>query len=697
MPPESRKDLLERIRDLQQRLEEAEETLRALRGGEVDAVVASGPGGDRVYTLKGADEAYRVMVENMAEGALTLMPDGLILFSNEQFASMLEAPLEHVIGSSIHYFVAPEDRPALSAVLAGSFGGKVEVRLKKGAATLPAQVSANALSFDGTECVCLIVTDLTEQKRIQEIVAAEGALRESEARLRALGDNLPEGAIYRYCQDAGGGRHFEFASAGLERLTGVPLAEILRDAGAVYRTIVPQDFERLQAAAALSATRLTRFEMEVRHTHRTSGELRWSLLRSMPSRRPDGSIVWDGIQIDITERRAAENELRLREDEFRQAQKMESIGVLAGGIAHDFNNLLTGVIGNASLALDSMSAHDENRPLIEAAMRSASRAADLTRQMLAYAGKGRFLVGPVSLSEAVREMADLLRSSVPATIGIELDLDGEVPPVEADAGQVQQIVMNLILNASEAIGNETGRITVQTRTREVDAAMIEQFRQDLPAGNYVCLEVEDTGSGMDEATKARIFEPFFTTKFAGRGLGLAAVHGIVRAHHGAVLVYSHLGKGTHFTVLLPVAGSSAFEKAEVVSSARVLDVPGTALVVDDEETVRLVAKTTLERAGYRVLLATNGIEAVEMLQGAAGEIAFVLLDLTMPLMSGEETLERLRAIRADVPVLLSSGYNQVEIIKRFAGRGLAGFIGKPYSSATLLEKIKSLRVRPASG
>ena len=696
MAPETKRDLLERIRDLQQRLDEAEETLRALRGGEVDAVVASGPDGDRVYTLKGADEAYRVMVQNMAEGALTLMPDGLILFSNEQFASMLGVPLERVIGSSIHDFIAPQHAPVLSAVLAGSLGGKAEIRLKKAETTLPAQVSANTLWFDGTECVCLIVTDLTEQKRTQEIVAAESALRESEARLRAVGDNLPEGAIYRYSLDAGGKPSFEFVSAGMERLTGVPVAEILRDATAVDRTMVPEDFERLQAATALSRAHLTRFEMELRHTHRATGEQRWSLLRSMPSRRPDGSTIWDGIQIDITDRKAAEGELRLRDDQLRQAQKMESIGVLAGGIAHDFNNLLTGVIGNASLALDSMPPRDENRPLIEAVMQSANRAADLTRQMLAYAGKGRFLVGPVSLSEAVREIADLLRSSVPATIGLDFDLQEDIPPVEADPGQVRQIVMNLILNASEAIGDWPGKITVQTQTRDVDAAMIEQFRLDLAAGTYVCLEVEDTGSGMDEATKARIFEPFFTTKFPGRGLGLAAVHGIVCAHNGAMHVYSHPGKGAHFTVLLPAAGAVAPQQAEEAPELQPRLAQGTVLVVDDEETVRQVAKTSLERFGYRVLLARNGIEAVEIFGQSPDQVTLVLLDLTMPLMSGEETLGRLRAIRPDVPVLLSSGYNQIEVIKRFTGRGLAGFIGKPYSSATLIEKIKSISGRPAA-
>ena len=482
-------------------------------------------------------------------------------------------------------------------------------------------------------------------------------------------------------------------SAGIERLTGVSAAELMRDAAAVDRTIEPEDFERLRAATAFSASHLTQFEMELRHTHRATGELRWSLLRSMPWRRADGSTIWDGIQLDITDRKADEEKLRVREDQLRQAQKMESIGVLAGGMAHDFNNLLTGVIGNASLALDSMEPSDENRPLIEAAMLSAQRAADLTRQMLAYAGKGRFIVGPVSLSEAVREMAGLLRGSVPATIEIDLNLDSKIPPVEADEGQIQQIVMNLVLNASEAIGDRPGRITVLTETRELDTAAINQYHLGIPAGTYVCLEVEDTGPGMDQATRARIFEPFFTTKFTGRGLGLAAVHGIVRAHDGAVFVYSHPGKGAHFKVLLPAAGSYAIEKPEVPSGVQDLGGHGTALVVDDEETVRLVAKTSLERAGYRVLLATNGIEAVEVFKQAADQIAFVILDLTMPQMSGEETLERLRAIRTDVPVLLSSGYNQVEVIKRFTGRGLAGFIGKPYSSATLLEKVKSVRKR----
>ena len=515
-----------------------------------------GPEGDRVYTLKGADEAYRVMVQNMAEGALTLTHDGLILFSNEQFASLLGVPLERVIGSPIHEFVASEDAPVINALLAGAGGPAAEVRLKKAdSALVPAHLSASALPLDEVECVCLIVTDLTEQQRIREIQHAEEMSRESEARLRALGDNLPEGAIYRYREDLDGSRHFDFISAGIERLTGVPAAEILRNSAALFRLIVPEDIERHHAAIARSREQLVRFEIELRQRHRTTGELRWALLRSMPSRLPDGATVWEGIQLDITEQKRAAEQLRIREDQVRRAQKMESIGVLAGGIAHDFNNLLTGVLGNASLALDSMSTSDPNRPLIEDLMVSATQAADLTRQMLAYAGKGRFIVRPVNISETVRQVANLVRSSVPAIIAIEFDLAEGIPSAEADAGQIQQVLMNLVINASEAIGGQPGKITIHTGTRNLDPAAIEQFQLDIPEGAYVCLDVRDTGPGVDEAIKSKMFEPFFTTKFAGRGLGLAAVHGIARAHKGAVLVDSGPGGGAQFTVLLPVAGA----------------------------------------------------------------------------------------------------------------------------------------------
>jgi PAS domain S-box-containing protein len=808
-----KQQLLERIRELENRLEEAEETLRAIRSGEVDAVVAEGPEGNAVYTLRSADEGYRLMVQQMSEGAATLTPDGLILFANDQLATMLGVPLERVIGSRIQNFVVAEDAGALDAVLSLHDGARFELRLKRSdGSAVPVYLSAGWLRFDSTECVALVVTDLTEQKRNEQIVAAEKlarsileqaavailvvdsngrivrasraseelagtavllrefggvfqlhsqadsrdltfqeilsavrregsiaglqaiaqlpggrtsnvimnaaplvgldseplgcvvvlsditelmrsqeALRESESRLRTLGDNLPEGAIYRYRREADGTGRLEFVSAGIERLTGVPAAEAMRDIDTVNGTLLPEDLERLRAAEDESYERLTRFEIEVRQTHRLTGEVRWSLFRSMPSRRADGVTIWDGILLDITDRKRTEEDLSAKEQQLRQAQKMESIGVLAGGIAHDFNNLLTGVLGNASLMLDNLPAWDPNRSLIDGLMESANRAADLTRQLLAYAGKGRFFVQRVSVSRSVREMGDLLRASVPSNVEIGMDLQDEMPAVEGDSGQIAQIVMNLVLNASEAIGNRPGRIEIKTQARSVDETMISLARLEISPGTYICLEVRDSGSGMDEATQARIFEPFFTTKFAGRGLGLAAVHGIVRAHKGAIHVYSQPGRGSTFTVLLPVSAGKVLPKAEAPAELEELRGQGTILVVDDEQVMRTVARAALERFGYNVLLAKNGVEALEVFQQSAGEIAVVLLDLTMPLMSGEETLEKLRAVRPDVPVLLSSGYNQIEVIRRFTGRGPAGFVGKPYTAAELAAKVKSVR------
>jgi CheY-like chemotaxis protein len=364
--------------------------------------------------------------------------------------------------------------------------------------------------------------------------------------------------------------------------------------------------------------------------------------------------------------------------------------VLAGGIAHDFNNLLTGVIGNAGLVMESMPVWDVNRPAMTGLLESAQRAASLTRQLLAYAGKGRFWIERLDISQSVRDMSDLLRASVPSSIAIDQDFQEKIAAVEGDTGQIEQIVMNLVLNASEAIGERPGHIRIRTGTRSVDEAMIAECGWTIPAGTYVYLEVHDDGSGMDHATQARIFAPFYTTKFMGRGLGLAAVHGIVQKHAGVIHVYSRPGLGSVFTVLFPAVAAGASAKAEVTEDPRDLSGKGTVLVVDDEETVRAVATATLERHGYRVMTATNGVEALEVFGRSPNEISVVVLDMTMPLMGGEETLGKLKAMRADIPVLLSSGYNEPDVMRRFTGQGLAGFIGKPYSARDLLAKIRAV-------
>jgi signal transduction histidine kinase len=385
-------------------------------------------------------------------------------------------------------------------------------------------------------------------------------------------------------------------------------------------------------------------------------------------------------------------EMARQEERLRQSQKIESIGILAGGIAHDFNNLLTGVLGNASLALDSLPAGSPNRPLLQGVMQASERAAHLTRQLLAYAGKGRFVLEALDLSQQVREITTLIQTSIPKNVQLNLDLAERLPCVDADASQIQQIIMNLVINGAEAIPEgQAGSVLIATAVQDVDEDYIRAaaFRTPVDPGSYVTLEVHDTGVGMDEQTQARIFDPFFTTKFTGRGLGLAAVMGIVKGHRGALKIYSTPGRGSTFKVLLPASESALPPSGGRQPDTAALTGKGTVLVIDDEPIVRSVAKSTLERFGYDVRVCQNGPSGVEVFRSMPSEILVVLLDMSMPFMSGEETFRQLRSIRPDVRVILSSGYNEVEAISRFTGKGLAGFIQKPYTGSKLAETLRT--------
>jgi PAS domain S-box-containing protein len=411
-----------------------------------------------------------------------------------------------------------------------------------------------------------------------------------------------------------------------------------------------------------------------------------------PIHGPDGRVIGaSAIARDITERKRAAEQQRRLEGQLQQAQKLESLGVLAGGIAHDFNNLLVGILGNAELVWDATPADAPAREPLERIRRSANRAADLTKQMLAYSGKGQFVVEPLDLSSRVREMSELLNASMSKSVRLHKQLAEDLPRIEADAAQMSQVIMNLITNASEAIGDGGGTCSLRTGVMEVDAGYLDGARvgADAPAGRYVYIEVSDSGCGMDEETAARIFEPFFTTKFTGRGLGLAAVLGIVRGHHGAIKVESAPGRGTTIRVLFPVTGQSARTRTSLQqlppagSGARIV------LVVDDEEEVRSVAKEILERDGFRVLLAEDGREAQAMYRAHADDIDVVLLDLTMPHADGEVTLGEIRRVRNDAAVVLSSGYTAEDVSRRFAGVELSGFLQKPYTAQALTAVVRA--------
>jgi PAS domain S-box-containing protein len=406
---------------------------------------------------------------------------------------------------------------------------------------------------------------------------------------------------------------------------------------------------------------------------------------SISSLRDAGGVVSGFLAIvdDVTDRKRFEEHLR-------QAQKLEELGLLAGGVAHDFNNLLTGILGNTALALEILPASNPARECMQDVLLASEKAAKLTEQLLAYAGKGRFIAQAVDLSELVGEISQLVRVSIPQSLQLQLDLGKNLPAFSADPGQIQQVVMNLIINAGEAMGEKPGVVVVKTGVQELDEEYISLVlsSQGVGPGKYVYLEVRDTGSGMTREVADRIFDPFFTTKFAGRGLGLAAVLGIVRGHRGAIRVYSAPGKGTTFRVFFPAAqGGHPTRKTPVFQDLMGM---GTILVVDDEEMVGRLARAALQRYGYDVVSASNGQEAVEVFQKDPDGIAAVLLDLTMPVMGGEETLRRLQSIRPEVKVILSSGYSEVEAVKQFPEGGPADFIKKPYTPAALAEKFKKL-------
>jgi signal transduction histidine kinase/ActR/RegA family two-component response regulator len=391
---------------------------------------------------------------------------------------------------------------------------------------------------------------------------------------------------------------------------------------------------------------------------------------------------------ELARRRFAEEKIAV-ERRLLQAQKFESLGVLAGGIAHDFNNLLMGVLGHAGLArLEAPAESDALRQHLEEIEGAGRRAAELSRQLLAFAGRGRFELRPLDLTELVDESLRATRGSLPENVVVETHLDDGLPAVRADAAQIGQVVTHLVLNAAESLGEKGGTVTVTTGHETLGHEALARFgAANLGGGEYVFLEVSDTGCGMDESTRARLFEPFFTTKATGRGLGLAAAQGIVRAHHGVITVETEVDRGTTFRVHLLATDESArpFE-SQLATVARPAATAADAaasrplvLVVDDEELTRAATAKMLERLGHRVVTAASGRAGVATLLARRDEVALVLLDVTMPHFSGAETLREMRRVRPDVRVVLMSGFTETEAITRFAGLGVAGFLEKPFA------------------
>lgn len=413
---------------------------------------------------------------------------------------------------------------------------------------------------------------------------------------------------------------------------------------------------------------------------------------------PVGMLVRLG---DVTDRHRAEEERRHLEKSLRHTQKLESLGMLAGGIAHDFNNLLAIILGNAELARLEMEDDSRATSSLQNIVTAAERAAGLANQMLAYSGRGRFVVSKLYVSPLIEGMRELLQSAVPKPIELEMDLAPNVPPILGDVSQLRQLLLNLVTNAAEAIGNRSGTVCLRTRLADVKESDIAAsiFAAGLTPGKHLLIQVTDTGIGIDEAILPRIFEPFYSTKFTGRGLGLAVVLGIVRGHGGAILIDSQRGVGTDFRVLLPLLGTDhpAKEPSDSpVPASATRTIQGTVLVVDDEPDVRNVARRILEKNGYEVMVAEDGSHAIAAFNANFGRIDAVLLDLTMPVMTGDQVLEQMRAVDPDVTVILTSGYEEDAVFQRLRGQEPAGFLRKPYRVSDLAAKVREVIMKAAA-
>jgi len=544
--------------------------------------------------------------------------------------------------------------------------GDKEIRWVHGLGRLEFDAEGRATRMLGT------IQDITERKQ------AEEALRKSEAQYRSLFENNLDGIFLARPNGS-----IEAANPAACSMLGMSKEEIIRVGRAGL--VDPND------------PRLPAFLEKRERMGRVYGEL--THIRKNGQKFPVevSTVVLDGdgqrrsfiMLRDITERKRAEQEKLDIERQLLHAQKLESLGILAGGIAHDFNNILAGIMGYADLVKVQLPESEPARKDLDIIKKAVERAAHLTRQMLAYSGKGKFIVEPVSLSRVVKDMRAMLEMSISKKATLNCNLAPDLPMIEADASQIHQIILNLVINASEALGEESGVIGISTDTIQcsgTDCAALGG--DDLREGLYVRLEVSDTGCGMGEETLAKIFDPFFTTKFTGRGLGLAAVHGILRGHKGGIRVTSKPGQGTTFQVLFPAIESPVPVLAGESIPTKPWHGTGTVLVVDDEAIVRSLAKKMVEIAGFSVLTANDGEEAVRVYCEHQTEIACVLLDLTMPKMGGEEAFRAIRQISPGVRVILSSGYSEETATGQFAGLGLAGFIQKPYQLDTMIATLR---------
>ncbi len=625
-------------------------------------------------------ELERVLTSISPDSLAVINRDRIVTMCSGQVESMFGYKAKEIIGQTTDmlYFdrrIRGERGEIANKLEQYGFHVGYATGKRRDGGTFPLEIITGTMQ--GQQGAVLLMRDITERCN------TEDALRESEKRFELFMRNLPGCA---FVKDADG--KYIYLNSYYERARGWDISD----------AVGKSDYELFPEGLAECHGDTDRLVLEenrdIRHVSRIllDGKTHSMLTYKfpIPSQGNDRPMV-GGISLDITDQEKAEDERRKIEKQMQQAQKLESLGVLGGGIAHDFNNLLMGMLGHADLALTQLPHGASARRNIEEVVASAQRAADLANQLLAYSGEGKFVVERISLTSLVEEMSNLLQVSISKKASLHFDLDRDLPATQCDTTQVRQVIMNLIVNASDALEGEVGSITIATGSvHRTTADFADTYLgSQLPGGQYVYARISDTGSGMDEDTRNRIFEPFFTTKFAGRGLGLAAVMGIVRGHKGAISVESEPDQGTTFTVYLPATDGEIQELPIPTPEAEGWTGKGIVLVADDEETVRNVARMMLETIGFEVMTVENGAEAVSMFKDYTGRFRAVLLDLTMPELGGIEAYHEIRKIDSDIPVVLSSGYNKQEEVEHVPDPHPPSFLKKPYRLESIRATFKA--------
>ncbi len=511
------------------------------------------------------------------------------------------------------------------------------------------------------ESVIGIATDVSRQQEAQDALVAERNL-------------FVGGPVMVIRWRAEPGWPVDYVSPNIQAILGFEPGDLTSGRIAFDALVHPEDLVWIHEEAQARWNRGDLYHEQQYRLRTAAGGYRWFQDFTSAAPLSAGVPYYLGYMMDITERRQAEEALR-------QAQKLESLGVLAGGIAHDFNNLLTAVLGNLNLAQMTLAKGNPAEPYLENMERAILKAAELTKQMLAYSGRGHFVVQSQNLNLVVQELTHLLEVSISKKVALHFDLDPDLPSIEADAAQIQQVVMNLVTNAADAIGDREGHIRIRTGLEQLEGDRLLTAAlpgQDLPPGSYVVLEVEDTGCGMNREVLERIFDPFFTTKTTGRGLGLSALLGILRGHNAGLRIASEPGRGSKFQLFFPAASSRLPAPAETAPEGSSKGLRGRVLVVDDEELILETTAMALSAIGFEVVRARDGLEALARVESDRDGLDLVLMDLTMPRMDGREAFLALHRLAPGLPVILSSGYNEQDSLQAFEGEGPAAFLQKPY-------------------